>query len=75
MRRQNPKISNQEIRNLVIARLELYPGKRKIFIGGHGSFTRDELIEKVRHHDSVGKKIIEVQLNYLRSFKKQRFLG
>lgn len=75
MKHFKAEITDQEIRNLVIARLELYPAKRKIFIGSNGSFTRDELIERVKNQDAVGQKIIEVQLNYLRSLKNQRFLG
>ncbi len=75
MRHQEPKISDQEIRNLVIARLQLFSSNRRISIGGSGSFTKEQLIEKIKHHDPVGQKIIDVQLNYLRSFKNQRFLG
>lgn len=69
------KISDEEIREMVIARLETTPSKRKIIIGGAGAFTKRELIEKIKQHDPIGQKIIKVHLNYLRSFKKQQFWG
>lgn len=36
-------------------------------IGGEEGFSVGELIERVKAQDDVGKKIIEVQLAYLRS--------
>jgi hypothetical protein len=60
------KIS-QDIVNLVVARLEAIPSNIEISIGGDGSFTIKELIERVKKNDEVGKKIIELQLNYLQS--------
>lgn len=63
------KISD-EILNLVIARLETIPDNVEISIGGEGKFTVKELIERVRAQDEVGKKMIEIQLAYLRSLGK-----
>ena len=63
------KISD-EITNLVIARLETIPPNIQISIGGDGSFTIEELIKRVKAQDSIGKKMIEMQLSYLRSLNK-----
>lgn len=68
------KISD-EILNLVIARLETIPGNVEISIGGEGKFTIKELIERVRVQDDVGKKMIEIQLAYLRSLSKLQNQG
>lgn len=64
------QISKNEVRDLVVARLRCLSSKRKISIGGEGEFTKQELIDKVRKDDPVGKKIIEIQLSYLQSFKQ-----
>ena len=62
------KISNEVI-NLVIARLETMPANMSVSIGGttQKTFTIRELVEKVRNQDEVGQKMVEMQLNYIRS--------
>lgn len=64
----NASIS-QEIKDLVIARLEVLPEDTGISIGSAGEFTRDELIERVRRGDEIGQKIVQVELSYLKSLK------
>lgn len=65
----NDSISDEEIKQLVIERLKTISSDKKISIGGKGDFTAKELIERVEKNDEVGKKVIEVQLEFLRSFK------
>lgn len=67
---------SEEIKELVIARLEVLPKDTGISIGSSGEFTPDQLIERVKAGDEIGQKIIEVQLNYLKSLKNltQEFL-
>lgn len=69
------KISDEEIRQLVIARLRSLSAGRKISIGSEGEFTKEELIEKVENKEKVGDKIIAIQLAYLRSFKENLSSG
>lgn len=64
----NEKISD-EIVDLVVARLETIPSNIEISIGNEGSFSIGELIDRVRSKDEVGKKMIEMQLQYIRSLK------
>lgn len=61
---------SEDIINLVIARLETIPSNVEMSIGGDGSFTISELIERVKKQDDIGKKMIEMQLAYLRSLSK-----
>ncbi len=61
---------SEDIKNLVIARLETIPSNVEISIGGEGSFTIKDLIERVKKQDNIGKKITEMQLAYLRSLDK-----
>ncbi|VVB61405.1 Uncharacterised protein [uncultured archaeon] len=61
---------SEDIKKLVIFRLETLPSNRKISIGSQGEFTKDELIDHVKKEDSVGKKIVEVELEFLRAIKE-----
>jgi len=65
----NEQISD-EIKELVIARLEAIPSNKKISIGGYGDFTKDQLIEGVRNSSEIGKKITEIELEFLRAMKQ-----
>jgi hypothetical protein len=65
----NQKIS-EDIINLVIARLETIPSNVELSVGNEGSFPIKELIEKIKKQDDIGKKMIEMQLAYLRSLSK-----
>ena len=38
--------------------------------GSEGSFSRDELLEHVKEGDSIGEKIAQIQLEWLRSLKE-----
>ena len=67
------KISDAEIRRLVVERLRTLPSGKQISIGSQGSFSKDELIKKVELGDKLGKKIIEVELEFLRALKKGEF--
>jgi hypothetical protein len=65
--------NDQEIRELVIARLESLPDNLKISIGSDGEFSKHELIAHINDNDPIGHKVIEVQMNFLRSLKDRNF--
>lgn len=60
---------DEEIRKLVTARLSVLSSGTIISLGSDGSFSRDELIERVEKGDAIGEKLAEIQLEWLRSFK------
>lgn len=60
----------EDIINLVIARLETIPSNIELSVGNEGSFSIEELIKRVKEQDEIGRKIIEMQLAYLRSLDK-----
>lgn len=68
-------ISDDEIRKLVAERLKTLPSGKRISIGGEGSFTKDDLIKRVELGDGLGKKMVEVELEFLRALKKREFLN
>lgn len=62
-------IESEEIKKLVILRLQSWPPDVKIVLGSGEEMTRDQIIEHVKKEDEVGKEIIDMQLKYLRSMK------
>ncbi len=61
---------DEEIKKLVITRLSTMPANMKLSIGSYGIFSKDELIDNVKKENEIGKLVIEMQLKYLKSFKK-----
>lgn len=68
--KKGPQNISEDITNLVIARLETIPSNIELSVGGDGSFTVSELIERVKKQDDIGRKMIEMQLAYLRSLNR-----
>lgn len=66
-------VITKDIKELVKARLSVLPQNISISIGSDGAFKRDELIRHVDKEDSIGKKIIQVDMEFLQSFKKGEF--
>lgn len=65
---QNQEI-NDDIKELVIARLDVLPPNVKVSIGADGEFAKSELIEHVKEGDSIGQQIIKIELSFLRALK------
>ena len=68
-------VTDEDIRKLVLARLRMLSSGRKISIGSDGEFSKDELISSVEKNDDIGKKITQIQLEYLQSLKNGIFLS
>ena len=60
---------DDHIQALVIARLETMPENLVISIGSQGTFKKKDLIKHVKKADAIGKKMVKVEINYLRSLK------
>lgn len=61
--------SDEEIRKLVLARLQVISSDTVKCIGDEGSFNRDELIEHVKLGDKIGKTIEQIEMEWLRALK------
>ena len=66
-------MSTDEIRELVVARLKTLPDDKNISVGSDGDFTRDDLIAHVRGGDEIGEKMIEIEMDFLRTLKEGLF--
>ena len=65
---QNQEISN-DIKELIMARLDVLPPNVKVSIGSDGEFAKSELIEHVKRGDPIGRQIIKMELAFLRALK------
>lgn len=67
----NKKMSDAEVRKLVVARLSVLSSDTYISIGSEGSFSRDEMIQRVEADDEIGREIADIQMEWLRSWKQR----
>lgn len=61
---------DETIKETVIARLSTMPSDQKISVGSEGEFTKEELIDHIKRGDKIGKKFIEIELEFLRALKE-----
>ena len=62
-------VSNEDIKRLMLERLNILSSNTSISIGSEGSLTRDEMIENVKSESDLGELFTEIQMNWLRSFQ------
>lgn len=58
-----------EIKQLVIARLETLPEGTGISIGSVGELNKRELISHVKDGDKIGQTIIDAEMQFLQALK------
>lgn len=61
--------NNNEIKNLVITRLETLPSDAVVSLGSSSEFTKEQIIESVRRGDENGQKMIEIEMTFLQGLK------
>ncbi len=64
-------MTDEEVRKLVVARLAVLSADTSVSIRSDGSFSRDELIQRVEADDEIGREIVDIQLSWLRSWKQR----
>ncbi len=67
------KNKEKEIKKLVIARLDALPSNISISVGSEGHFNKTELIKQINNDTEIGRKMIEIELAYLRKLKEGIF--
>lgn len=64
---------NQEIKEVVIMRIESMPSNLKLSIGDGQSLTKEEMIKHVREEDVTGKQIINSHISFMRAIARGDF--
>jgi len=62
-------ITDENIKQLVLLRLETMPDGISVSIGSEGELTKEDLINAVKTDSTLGKQIVLMQLEYLKSMK------
>jgi hypothetical protein len=66
---------SEDLKKLVIFRLGTLPPGKKISIGSSGEFSKEELIQHVKQGDEIGRKIIDIEMEFLRAIKEGILYG
>ena len=64
---------NDDIKELVVARLQTLPDDKGISIGSVGELTKEQLIGHVRSGDEIGASFVKIEMNFLRALKDGDF--
>ncbi len=68
--KKEEKIISDDLKDLVIERLDILPPDLAFFIGSEGKkFSKKELIESVRRGDEVGRQVVEMEMSFLKALK------
>ena len=70
MANETQKELDEQMREIVLMRLQTLSSDVSLSLGSDGDFSRDELIQHVRSGDEIGLKIQEAQIEWLRSLKE-----
>lgn len=70
MNKEKDNRIEEEIKEIVIARLDTLSSNKKISIGSSGEFGKEELIGHIKKGDEIGKKIVEIEIEFLRAQKE-----
>ena len=68
----NEKISD-ELKKIVLWRLETIPANFKLSVGNKGAFTKDQLKEHVNNGDEVGVMFATMQLKFMKALASGEF--
>lgn len=67
---KKPEKISEDLKELVIYRLDTFPEDKMISIGADGEFSKSQLIDHVKKGDEIGQKIVELELTFLRALKE-----
>jgi hypothetical protein len=64
---------NQNMKEVVIMRIETMPSNLKLSIGNSQSLTKEEMIKHVQDEDSTGRQIINSHLSFMKAIARGDF--
>lgn len=72
MTEENNEI-NEELKEVVIMRIESIPSNFKLSIGSEEGLNKEQMIEHVRKGDETGKQIINSHLSFMKAIARGEF--
>ena len=68
--KKEAKIISEDLKDLVIERLDVLPPDLAFFVGSEGKeFSKKELIESVKRGDEIGRQVVEMEMSFLKALK------
>ena len=61
---------DESVLKLVVTRISVMPPNVSFSIGGHGTFTRDQLVAEVKKHSKTGEAIVRMELNFIKEMPR-----
>lgn len=68
----NEKIS-EELKKIVLWKLDMVPSHFKLSVGNKGSFTKEELKQHIEKGDEIGVLFAQMQLNFMKALASGEF--
>jgi hypothetical protein len=65
---------NPEVKELVLARINVMPPNYKLSVGNQGTFTKEQLIENVGKGNEIGNQIIDMQMNFIKALTSGKLM-
>jgi hypothetical protein len=63
----------EELKKIVLWRLETIPPNFKLSVGNEGTFTKEELKQHIEKEDDIGVLFAKMQLNFMRALASGQF--
>jgi len=70
---QKNKPINEDLKKLVIIRIEAAPSNWKLSIGSFGSLSKEEIIDHIMKGDEIGSQIVNSHLAFLKAVASGEF--
>ena len=67
--KKNTEQYDKSVRELVATRLETLPEDSVVSFGADGEFTKKQLIESVHKGNTIGQKMVELEMSFLQGLK------
>ncbi len=64
---------NEDLKKLVIMRVESAPSNWNLSIGSYGNLSKEEIIDHIKKGDEVGSQIVDSHLAFLKAVASGEF--
>jgi len=70
----NDFVINDDVKELVLARLDIMPQNFKLALGNQGVYTKEELINNVKEGNTVGVQVINMEMSFIKALTSGKFI-
>jgi len=63
----------EELKKIVLCKLDIIPPNFKLSVGNKGSFTKDQLKQHIENEDEIGVLFANMQLRFMKALASGEF--